>query len=511
MAFTILPVETLQQIFGYFCVHCREKHQSMPPHAYLRGRQHPNRPSWYSLERHTLFSLCLVSKHVSHIAQAILYHEFMPGYGDSWRSDLYTWDSRLTSFMRTVARRRDLAALVKRIYVHPYLLESLYEAEVVEANGVSYPIPPPLPECISEEEARDTLRPVALALGIEEPQQLSADDLVTLLIAELPNLQHCSLQLSPYPDEIVRPAGLRAAGISHLPLKTVDISLHAWANKVDLFSLEQRARALFEVSPCLETLNLHMCSGIWHRVPFPSLPDLKTLRLTFSRLSEEALKGLLYSCDGLRSFTYEATRRLDHLLDGCGYTNLSSGSDHFQLANAVKYLSRHRETLESLHLDLRRRGHSDAGLDTRAVFTFREFTLLEHLFLNLDEFHSRFWAGSSPAEDSQILVQLLPPRIVSLHLAGHIKNELPRLEKALLSLADATSHGQFPRLKQVRWDKNEKLNCEDVVSTMFAATGVSFGYDSWPTTKSTLGDGDVSPPPNYSDPFPFEDMDDPDL
>jgi hypothetical protein len=162
----------------------------------------------------------------------------------------------------------------------------------------------------------------------------------------------------------------------------------------------------------------------------------------------------------------------------------------------VRYLSRHRATLESLHLGLRKRGHPQDGPESRGIFSFREFTALKHLFLNLDEFHTRFWAGT-PEGDPELLVQLLPPGITSLHLAGHITDELPRLEESLLGLAHAASRGQFPRLTQVRWDQKEKLHGECIVRAMFAAAGVSFGYDSWPMSKSTLGDDGQSPSPSY--------------
>ncbi|KAL3482602.1 hypothetical protein BJX62DRAFT_111042 [Aspergillus germanicus] len=49
----------------------------------------------------------------------------MPGCRDSWETNLFSWDRRLTSFICTVAQRRDLAACVKRIYLHPRLLEPL--------------------------------------------------------------------------------------------------------------------------------------------------------------------------------------------------------------------------------------------------------------------------------------------------------------------------------------------------------------------------------------------------
>ena len=510
-----LPTEITHLILSYLGFHCSEKLLPEPPDAYIRDdRQEGDQPSWYSSKLQTLLSLCLVSRRLRNAVQPILYHEFILGYGDSWRSDLYTWDGRLTSFMRTVAQRRDLAALVKRIYIHPYLLEYLGEEEEIQVfehlchTNMWKVIRPQPREYIGKDEARDALREVAHALGIEALQQLSADDLVTVLITELPNIEHCSLQVGPYRDEIVRSAGLYAAGISHLPLRTVDISVRASAQEAHyggLFHLDQCASALLNVSTGLETLNLHMCRGVSHQAPFPSLPNLKTLRLTFSRLDERDLEGLLSSCNGLRSFFYEATHCPFN-----GYNSSYDCSDHFQLSNAVKYLSRHRATLESLHLDLRKRGYTQHGPDPRAVFSFREFTVLNHLFLNLDEFYTRFWAGT-PAGDPELLVQLLPSNITSLYLAGQISDELPRLEESLLGLAHAASRGRFRRLEHVRWDQQEKLNGELAVSTIFAAAGVSFGYDSWPTTKTTLGDGGGIPPPNWLNPFPLPDEEDSDL
>ncbi|RAQ40920.1 hypothetical protein AFGD_007303 [Aspergillus flavus] len=145
----------------------------------------------YSLDLQGLTSLCLVCRHLCGAVQPILYQDFMLGYGDSWRSDLYTWHGRLSSFMWTVAHRRDLAALVKRIYIHPYLVEFFgKEKEVLifdsmwhkdtwkflRRNPRGY---------IGEDEARATLQQLTQPLGMERLQQLSAGDLMTTLIAEL--------------------------------------------------------------------------------------------------------------------------------------------------------------------------------------------------------------------------------------------------------------------------------------------------------------------------------------
>jgi hypothetical protein len=59
-------------------------------------------------------------------------------------------------------------------------------------------------------------------------------------------------------------------------------------------------------------------------------------------------------------------------------------------------------------------------------------------------------------------------------------------------------------------DQNEKKNSESIV-TLFAAAGGSFSYDSWLMIKSTLSDGCKSPFPNYLNPFPWPDPEEPDL
>lgn len=192
-----------------------------------------------------------------------MYHEFVPGYGEYGPLSKYSWDGRLTSFMRTVESRRDLAACVKWIFVKVPLLMSA-----------------------SEEEVEDALERAASGRRIEMRQHLSAGDLVAILLAQLPNLEHCSLQISSHPSvPIVGAPGLHAGGVSCLPLRTLNVSLHAAASVSEhgvLFSLDVQSRRIIELSTSLETLNLHMCSGTWSHRPSPSLPNLKTLRITFS-------------------------------------------------------------------------------------------------------------------------------------------------------------------------------------------------------------------------------------
>ncbi|PKY02819.1 hypothetical protein P168DRAFT_192021 [Aspergillus campestris IBT 28561] len=504
-----LPREILHMTLAYLDIDCRYSTEFEPPDAHFRySRQKLDQPSWYSLRLQPLLSLCLVSKRLCSAIQPILYSEFMLGYGDSWRSELYTWDGRLLSFLQTVARRRDLAEFVKRIHILPHLLQASLKALEKEERdrqrllneGKARARPnPELRQSILKAEARDTLREIAVALRIKEPKRLSAKDLVTLLIAALPKLEHCSLFIGPDSDMIsVDTATLSAAGISQLPLRTINLSVLRTAEKY--FDLDYNARALLDVSPCLETLNLHKCYGTLYkyygtrkRAALPFLPRLKHVRITSSRLSEQGLENILNSCDSLCSFTYEAG---GHLGEDWSEETWDC-SDHFQLRNAARYLSRHRKTLKSVHIDLRHRGGNPA---TPSPFSFRELTALKHLFLNLDEFHSRFFMHRW-TDDSQILVQILPSGVDSLHLAGRIGEDIPRLEKALLGLGEAALKGQFQNLKEVRWDENAKLHAEDAVRSLFADAGVDFAYDSWPLTRLSFYQGDYTPPGNFEHPY----------
>lgn len=178
---------------------------------------------------------------------------------------------------------------------------------------------------------------------------------------------------------------LRALGTSVLPLMTIDINTYAPSNvptSISLFNLYSCAGAILDQTTNLETPNLQMCGGIQHEAPIPTFPKLKTLRITHSRLNEKDLEGLLSSCTGLRTFVFEATypyiSRLDCVQD-------FGPRDHFSLDNAVKHLSRHRATLKSLHLDLRKRGVGYFLSEVNArppFFHLKDFKALEHLFFN---------------------------------------------------------------------------------------------------------------------------------
>ncbi|KAJ5551576.1 hypothetical protein N7535_000479 [Penicillium sp. DV-2018c] len=502
-----LPLELVHMILAHLDIDCRHTKQPDPLDTPHRLSQSPDMPSWYSMKLQPLLSLCLVSRSFRNIFQPILFQEFMRGCGDSYVSQVYTWDGRLLSFLRTVARRRDLAGFVRRIRIVPHLFQASRQAlekeersrrgkrkrrESCQTPVVVSDTSPALRKSIQDEEAHDTLHEVGVALGIRMTGQLSAKDLIILLIAALPNLEHCSLFVGP--DSImssVQPWPLLKAGISQLPLQVLNISV---LDSSQDFELDYIAQSLLELSPRLESLNLHRCDGTGQYVPLPSLPNLKHIRIMCSRLNEQTLENILNTCDSLCSFTYEARGKPGDP----PFERLHSwdSSDHFELHNAARYLSRHHKTLKSVHIDLRHRG---GNIAVPKPFSFRELTALKHLFFNLDEFHSRFFKQDWP--DDQVFLQILPSGIESLHLAGHIGKEFPRLQLYLLGLAQALIRGEFRDLKEIRWDIAAQLVREEVVVSVFADSGVDFNFHSWPETSLTFDRSAITPAPNYEHSF----------
>ncbi|KAL2786438.1 hypothetical protein BJX66DRAFT_312695 [Aspergillus keveii] len=191
----------------------------------------------------------------------------MLGYGDSWLSDKFTWTGRLFSFMRTVARRRDLAAQVKRIWIHPQLWET--HCAKNEVNIWKSPRNPVwrFGHWFYLCDVRDVLGDIADALGTDAVRSFSEHDLIAVMISMLPKLQYCSLQLGVDHDDTAPGAGLRAAGaIASLPIETIDIAMCATACEsrklYGQVSIIQRAFSLLTLSNGLETLNLHQYYGI---------------------------------------------------------------------------------------------------------------------------------------------------------------------------------------------------------------------------------------------------------
>lgn len=526
---TSLPAETLSSIFGHFCLHCCHG-STEGPDSYFRSPEHhhpqqeqAHERSWYLTDyRQPLVSLCLVSKRLRDVAQQVLHHEFVLGYGDSWRSASSSWDRRLTSFLRTVGTRDDLAAAVRRVSLHPRLLEAAELGDVravvdlrrmgrglglevadesappcyQERPGWTMPRPPIRPSgvvaCVKpapktrvmyvDAYTADEVFRERYALGLE---------LLATLVGVLPSVERLSIQQTVVDYDTPYLSGLRsmatAEGARHL--KTLDLATHDFSPELMIKVPSQAAGALWLSGDTLQTLNLHMCNGFWSKPEdAPTFRSLKTLRLTQSHLSAVGLRVLLSCCTGsLTSFTYEAAR-----------TCRGMDGRQFHLPEAIESLHPHRRTLKALHLDLRGVAKS-SSVQPMLPASLVDFTALEELFLSVDTLWRKdLTAVGDGVEDAALLARVLPANTTLLSVAGAGRDRRwRRLSAELLGLARAVAmdEGTLARLRQVRCDSRWKRRLDKglgpEISSIFGAAGVEFGFDSLPSSLATVGCDDV--------------------
>ncbi|KAK9424268.1 putative F-box domain-containing protein [Seiridium unicorne] len=493
-----LPIEILTAILKQFCVHCQASSES--PDAYSCGnQQQPSEPSWYSLDRHALFSLCLTSRNLLEPAQAILYHEFMPGYGDSWRTTRYTWAGRLTNFLCTISRRPDLAAMVKRVHIDPKLMFFVSPEECKTAIGLAaakFMIG--LPEFADYLDGPESWSPFSWKGNHYVDTQFSRE-LIHMLVLQLPELEHISFKTSylnrqtmPRPRPIPSTA-FRATTQTGPSIKRIAAAQDKGSSTdLDSFSSTLVPDTLEWIPPGhLQELHLHMVTaGGSLDLPSLSLINLKTLRITSSRITRSALSSILSSIQALETFIYESapTRNgtaLDHRSE--------SINDAFEPYDAVNCLQRHQASLIRLHLQMsgyKCPGVSNFGTGLGLVTSLRDFSL-KHLLINAEAICN---SPRATPEDAKLLESLLPTSLESLALSGNIYYfpfEL-RLVNGLLGLADAVMAERYPHLKRITCDEVMPMDKYDThgIPDSFRAGGVVFELSSWPLSKPTRSGGE---------------------
>ncbi|KAI1807834.1 hypothetical protein F4811DRAFT_549597 [Daldinia bambusicola] len=485
-----LPNEILSLIFRNFCQHCRSESESDTLHDYIQGtRQRSKDPSWYSLDCQALHLLCLTSKNFRDIAQPILYHDFMPGYGDSWRSESYEWGGPLAYFLRTVTQRNDLAAQVRRVYIHPLLVKNL---DVILTKGILEQAT--LGLAISLSEYLDHFPDVGRLEACFCQRRTLFAPLFGILLATLPNLSHLSLQVG-HCSLPITPSTLKVAGVSKFSLKNIDISSEhsLYSNGYPMFSVDNHTYGILNLVDNIETLNLHMCGSVLN--PLRLKVRIGTLRITRSRMDKGSIRNLLSSWTGLETFVYEAAPQ-DLLRDGClAGAPVEDGIVHFEPNYAIRYLYDHRSTLKSLHLDFRNWSLFAHNLP-KPISSLRKFTALEDLLLNPSMVYS------NRRTERHQLTGVLPPSIRKLQIAGTFGAFLPGLARGLQGLADAACRGDFPHLREVKCDVVNNVD-DYALSGSFARANVKFGYEEYPWSGLTALPGlivrpdlsEIVPPP----------------
>lgn len=491
-----LPNEILWTILRNFCLHCTREYDYDAPDGYLRasegGEQGHDNPSWYS-HKHSqaLYSMCLVSRRFLSVAQPLLHHDFIPGYGDSWRSNVFSWDRRLSSFLRTIARRRDLAALVRRIYVHPYLRRCIKPEEAHSALDDAG-----ARALVNFNVAEYTAHFQAMLVEADDVQS-DALGLLGVLLALVPNLDRLSLHVTRSAGDIpVRAFQALAQAIAGQTLlsrlQTLDICSHSEGSV--LFSLDQHANGILRTAGRnLVALNLHMCGAATLRIE-PDELHLRHLRITQSCLRDDDFGALVSACGaGLETFVYEAS-----------YPSMELASCVFELPTVdnrqptdhlLRYLVKFEATLKLLHLDLRSRQYVSSLWDCgctqplTGTITLQGFRALEDVFMSA----CSICPETAPVKgDTELLTRSLPPNIRTLKLAGRVATT--RLTNALSYLAEmaAQDDGRFATLERIRCDESmAQIVDEMAVPGLFDTAGVDFGYDTWPLSKATVPTGAI--------------------
>jgi hypothetical protein len=243
--------------------------------------------------------MSLVCRRFLPLAQEILYHQFLPGYSDDWGSieDLHC---RFPRFLRAVAPRPDWAASVSRVHIDfsiahyapraPALAEEVlnYAAEARGVDVSDFLVP-----------FRETGHPGC------DGHRFPVDELLGLLLSFLPRLRTLSLTAGAGAGaDGFLTAALAAAGVSSLPIETLDITGCDG-------SLWGRLDGILELAAA-KIRNLFIClcddDGLDLLASHGPYPNLRTLRIVGSRLVESGFASLLAQCGGLETFSYETGR-----------------------------------------------------------------------------------------------------------------------------------------------------------------------------------------------------------
>ncbi|KAK7917617.1 hypothetical protein PG985_011225 [Apiospora marii] len=463
-----IPPEVLHLILGQFCQHCRGERTGSAPGVYFDRVAALDCPA-RTLETHwrdkaDLRSLCLVSRALRAAAQPVLYHLYRPhprGHDDAY--------ARLFRFVGSLTDqpRHDLAASVRSLCVgHPdpyerwrlwhYALSSTAAALCLRDLLAMFP-------------------PGSRYEASEPPGLFSKADLIGGLLRLLPSLTELSLgneALEPFEDYV--PACLEQ--VDYLPLQKLEVSTNAGGLRTYIYlkKLSKLEGRIIEMSRDLRVLQLHLCDSLGleaaasggreGRQPTFSLPHLRSLRITESRLNADELRHLLSACpsDGaLREFVFDAAEVYLQVLHNCTGESFRTPPEQWMrtrkpdvdpsaVIDALKHL---RGTLESLHLNV----HQFMDIPGKAPFaplrSLAGFVALRNLLLDWRSICGGYARKTTDSDDTQRLVRLLPEGIRSLYIVGCAHEIHPqRLGRALEGLAAARDRGRFPDLKRVGCD-----------------------------------------------------------
>ncbi|KAF5571698.1 hypothetical protein FPHYL_232 [Fusarium phyllophilum] len=451
--FSQLSPEILHFIFAYFCPHCCNEYQwpfGAPPES---KRLEDNT---------TLYNLCLVSRYFRPSAQDILHHSFDPYY-TTWDPP-NPWERRLEPFLLTIASRPALARSVKTLVLKTRLLESLDFDRIRKAFDTCARVFGSSSEVLYRKSRSSRLSAIRRAFfrgtrtyTFMRPQEfipIVGNQILSILVAILPNLSHISIGEDRRWQFDVSPTTLDILRVSSIPLKTLE-------TEYSLPNLLARA-------PGLETLVTSASDE------FPNMPGLRNLHIrSKNAVRAPTIDRILSACTGtLSTFSYTAFDS-----DIVGVVNLLDKP-------------RFHASLETLHLNMLR---TDSQGDHKMP-NLKQFTQLKRLFLHTYFLYGPRYPTCCRREcKGKSLFDILPSSITSLDLSERTPTLDGHMYDDLLILSQDVAFA-FPQLKEIR--SNADHACDEYPKALFKSVGVDLIHQDLPiccwidTVDRILGSGD---------------------
>lgn len=484
-----IPPEISNQIFQHFLPDYNNLEDTGPVFYSPEPRQDPDQRSWYALNQHVFFNLALTCRHLRSVAEMYLYEEFAPGLGDSWKVKprLFSWTGRFATYARTILERPDLAARVRRLYLHHKVLDAMTVDELLKI------VPLVVLELADRAPSGDWEPPLLVETRHNPDLKWTLKDRVELrlelakmLTFLMPNLEHLSIlvsdkrQWNPFVIRETPTQPLRGLNVSQFQkLRRFDLALTE-DTKSDVTAVDESLEPALKMFQHLEVLQLdRVCSiGLSYRGDTVR-HSLKTLRLTRTKLYANEVEQVLACCPNVERFIYEAGPPMFH-----GDLPWPPGGDHFHPADFTQAVAaKNPPNLKEIRLDLRRGGgYYRRTADEVPVTGFRDISSLKTLFIDLDAWRKIAKRMSPPDR----LPEMLPPDLETLELAEtiwHSGETFEDIKTQLNRLAAFIGQGLFPQLKRIRFDAIDKASLGDLKARL-AKHGVSLEAATFPFTGS---------------------------
>jgi hypothetical protein len=403
-----MPDELLLQIIGYLHVIRSDQPQSQ---AFKLKEEERARQCENGVRQKTLHALCLTSRSLKRISEPILYSAFLGS--STWRGY-----SPIRRFQKTILKRRELAARVRYVEnrLSDYLGNGLYND--MELYGAV--------EMVEEYFSKLA----SIIILAENTEHLSVVSLETSEVSLWSKLVHNEV------SSLIAYHGFPKLQTLCLQIQTGDYGLSdgaAWFQRIcDDLTKVPTLRSL-RASGVVGSDLYHSFTGMFE--------NLDTVEISECILDFEEVEQLTSACKNLKHFSCQWAFLNCHVSD--------------QPSDLFPGLLLHKDSLETLHLDLRETRHHPESLAPQPLGSFREFHVLKSIVIcESTLLTTRYSILDFPHQHlSQRIAELLPTHLEFLTLLlqsdhGYTNDFTVDEALALWALAEDCEN-LLPSLKEV--------------------------------------------------------------